>query len=131
MTLVRTDQPPVLSEADAVEVIRSYGIPVNQQFGGRQISCIATYGIGTIGHAVAGGFWSGAQNFPIKGTDKLLDHVENRPLWVVDCDNVYGGGSRAIFKHAVHVVDAQTRTLLETWFYEIVSEIPALSVPGN
>jgi hypothetical protein len=74
----------------------------------------------------------GDRYFLLEGTDVVLDHIENRPMWILDYDNAYAHGTQVVFKHAAYAVDAQTRTVLKIWFYDpIKSTIETPAVPGS
>ncbi|CCF86204.1 hypothetical protein [Nitrolancea hollandica] len=122
LTLVRTDKAPAISEQEAVKIIHDYGVPIGENRDGQVVTYTATYGIGTLGRSGGPGLpWWGVRNIPLKGTDVVLDHVEHRPMWIIDCDNMYAVGTQATFKHGVYAVDDQTGTILAIWFYDQVS----------
>jgi len=94
------------------------------QFQGKTVTVAAWYGLGTVGHpGDAGKPWLGRRNIPLKdGT--LLDHIQHRPMWIIDYGNMvaYGAGApkkpAPVYNHTVYLVDAQTRTVLEVRFYQ-------------
>lgn len=136
ITLVRTDKPPAFSGEEAVRIVRAFGVPDGEVVrGDKPVTCSATYGLGTLGRSGGPGLpWWGPRNVPLKGTDVILDHVENRPMWIVDCDNAYAATSSGCpgcetpyFKHAVYPVDEQTRSVMMALFF---GQVPSNEVPN-
>ncbi len=123
LTLVRTDKPAAFSQQEAMRIVRDSGVPfgLGGEWLGRPITVSAAYGLGTFGRPGGPGLpWLGDRNIPLKGTDVVLDHIENRPMWILDYDNAYAHGTQVDFKHAVYAVDEETRSVLLAWFYEPV-----------
>ncbi len=135
LTLIRTEKAPAFSQQEAMQIVHDFGIPfaLGGEWEGLQVTVSATYGIGTFGRPGGPGLpWLGDRNVPLKGTDVVLDHIENRPMWILDYDNVRAGGSRAEFRHAVYAVDEETRSVLKIWFYDVIeSTIETPEVPGD
>jgi hypothetical protein len=135
LTLIRTDEPPAFSQQEAMQIVHDFGVDValgGERFG-KPVTVSATYGIGTLGRPGGPGLpWLGDRNVPLKGTGTILDHVENRPMWILDYDNAYApapacpGCDSLFFKHAVYAVDEQTRSVLIVWFY---NQVPSNDVP--
>ncbi len=135
LTLVQTDKVPAFSQQEAMQIVHDFGIPfaLGGDWEGLQVTVSAAYGLGTFGHPGPPGMpWVGLQHVPLKGTDVVLDHIENRPMWILDYGNVRAGGSQAEFRHAVYAVDEETRSVLTIWFYDVIeSTIETPVVPGN
>ncbi len=135
LTLIRTDTVPAFSQQEAMQIVHDFGIPfaLGGDWEGLQVTVAAAYGLGTFGRPGGPGLpWLGDRYFPLKGTDVVLDHIENRPMWILDYGNVRAGGSRAVFRHAVYAVDEETRSVLKIWFYDVIeSTIELPEVPGN
>ncbi len=135
LTLFRTDKPPAFSQQEAMQIVHDFGVDValgGERFG-RPVTASAAYGIGTLGRPGGPGLpWLGDRNIPLKGTGVILDHVENRPMWILDYDNAYAPAPACprcdslFFKHAVYAIDEQTRTVLIVWFYD---QVPSKEVP--
>lgn len=141
LTLVQTDKVPAFSQEEAMQIVHDLGIPFafGGDWEGLQVTVSATYGIGTLGHPGPPSMpWVGDRYFPLPGTDVVLDHIENRPMWILDYGNVRAGGSQAEFRHAVYAVDEETRSVLKIWFYDVIEstieipEAPSISsAPGG
>lgn len=123
LTLVRTDKLATFSEQEAMQIVHDSGVPfgLGGEWLGRPVTVSAAYGIGTFGRPGGPGLpWLGDRHIPLKGTEVILDHIENRPMWILDYDNAYAHGTQVDFKHAVYAVDEETRSVLLAWFYEPV-----------
>jgi hypothetical protein len=121
LTLTPDPNAPVFSQQEAMQVVSNFGIPfaLGGAYQGQVVSLAASYGIGTFGHPGGPGQpWIGDVNIPLKGTSTVLDHIENRPMWILDYGNIVAYGSQATFNHAVYAVDIQTRSVLKIWFYQ-------------
>ena len=104
-----------------MQVVKSFGVPfgLGGEYEGQAVNVTAAYGIGTFGHSGGPGQpWIGDRNVPLKGTNTVLDHIENRPMWILDYGNVIAYGTQATFNHAVYAIDIQTRSVLMIWFYQ-------------
>ena len=103
----------MISQQEAIDIVRAgVSIPL-----GDDVS--VTYGLGTLGHGDPGsGAWIGAQNVPLPN-GAVLDRVASRPMWIVDYGNVDVPTSPGVpaANHAVYVVDAQSRAVLQVFFY--------------
>ncbi|HUZ02869.1 MAG TPA: hypothetical protein VMU89_21215 [Thermomicrobiaceae bacterium] len=121
LTLVRTTRSPTFSQQAAMQLVEDLGVPfgLGGDYLGKPVTVTAAYGLGTFGHwdPVAGA-WIGDLHIPLKGTDIVLDHIEHRPMWILDYGNVVAYGSQTTFNHAVYAVDEETRTVLLAWFYQ-------------
>jgi hypothetical protein len=121
VTLRSSTPSPSFSQQDAMQIVKAIGVPwaLGGNYEGQQVNVSAHFGIGTLGHAdpTEQVPWVGPQHVPIKGTDIVLDHVADRPMWILDYGNVAAYGSQIAYNHAVYVVDEQSRTLLITFFY--------------
>ncbi len=135
LTLIVTEKAPAFSQQEAMQIVHDFGIPfaLGGDWEGLQVTVSATYGIGTFGRPGSPGLpWLGNRHAPLKGTDVVLDHIENRPMWILDYGNVRVGGSRAEFRHAVYAVDEETRSVLKIWAYNMIeSTLELPEVPGN
>ena len=125
-TLLRTSAPPLISRQEALHLIHNGGAPwaLGGQYEGETVTIRAEYGLVTLGRpGEHGRDWLGDRNIPLP-TGEVLDHIERRPMWIVDYGNViaYGSGCPRcpppIFNHIVYAVDAQTRAVLLSWFYK-------------
>ena len=97
---------------------------------GQTILYTAYYGLVTVGYRGPNGLWAGSfLNVPISKctvdgkcteTGEVLDHIENRPMWLIDLEiDVPNGGATCPpagtpcpkprdNNHQVNLVDAQT-----------------------
>jgi len=87
---------------------------------GKPITVTAVFGLVTDGKPGPNGFWSGSVNVGIENcqlegecvlTGQVLDHMENRPMWVIDIEGInqpFAGGPSIINNHVVFGIDAQT-----------------------
>ena len=119
-TLVRDAQAPPFSLQDAMQILDDAGVPFafGGEYQGQQVTVTAAYGIGTFGHPGIGAIpWIGPMHVPVPGRDIVLDHVANRPIWIVAYGNLKIPGSKGVYDHAAYAVDVQTRTLLYAWTY--------------
>jgi TolB protein len=108
---VHTDQPPLISQEDALQAIDDFGIPwaLGGEWEGKPVTIGARYGLATI---VDGSTW------PLPDGTQLQD-LEQRPMWIVDYGNVQGvipsiaPGTTPPppANHAVYGVDAETRVV--------------------
>lgn len=122
VSLIRTADPPLISQREAMEVVaEQFPWGLGGEYEGKPVSVQGWYGIGTIGSPGPTGWWAGDRNIPLPNGE-VLDHVENRSMWLLAYDNVPGiMGSQAlygppppIYHHNVYAVDAQTRSII--WF---------------
>ena len=79
----------------------------------------ATFGLATLGSATEDGSWIGDRNIPLP-TGEVLDHIENRPVWIIDYGNTIGYSWR--FNHSVYAVDDATGGVMVIWVYNNDSE---------
>jgi hypothetical protein len=120
-TLHRAPTPPTFSEQEAIQIARSNsGAP---QELGNQVT--AVFGLATFGRPGGPGLpWLGSRNVRLPN-GQVLDHIEKRPMWIVDFGNVDGdsGVSRSPtstaprHNHIVYAVDVQTRGVVLVWSY--------------
>jgi hypothetical protein len=107
-------------------------------FNGKTVSLTATYGLATFGKRNQNGLWEGSVNIPIQTcnadgkcnpTGKYLDHIENRPVWILDYGNTEWPASArpcatslcptpTVYNHSVYAVDAITGAPLFGWPYQ-------------
>ncbi|HMM42205.1 MAG TPA: hypothetical protein PKA95_09915 [Thermomicrobiales bacterium] len=126
LTIIRTDAPPLISQADAMDAVSRLGVPWGQggEWEGREVTVAATYGLVTAGRPGEDGKpWVGLRNIPLPdGT--TLDHIEDRPMWVIDYGNTYfvGAGCPECtpppdYNHSVYLIDAATASVWVVWGY--------------
>lgn len=117
LTLVPVTVAPLISKAEALQIVRDK-IPAPVVHNNDPV--VAMYGLATFGKpGEVGKPWLGDRNIPLP-TGEVLDHIENRPMWILDFGNIPGGiSSRADsgHNHVVYAVDAQTRAILLIWSY--------------
>jgi hypothetical protein len=120
--LIRTTDPPLISHREAMEVVaEQFPWGLGGEYEGKPISVQGWYGIGTIGSPGPSGWWAGDRNIPLPDGE-MLDHIENRSMWILAYANVPGiMGSQAlygppppVYHHNVYAVDARTRSII--WF---------------
>ncbi|MBN9392593.1 MAG: hypothetical protein J0I20_31450 [Chloroflexi bacterium] len=148
LKIVATDEPPVLSETEAFQVVQNAGIP--WAFGGfykdRRVSVSPIYGLATLGFAGdtsniytskgthptgACANWIGPCNFPILkcnlgkclDTGRVIERFENRPVWIIDYGNILwqNGGTGSVApasNHAVYLIDALEKAFIVAWGYQ-------------
>lgn len=96
------------------------------QFDGKVVTVTATFGLATFGKPGPNGKWVGITDVPeftcaairqCTRTGKTLDHIENRPMWVLDYKNLTFYGSGATYNHTVYTVDDKTDLMLYGWAY--------------
>lgn len=117
LTLVYADTPPAISEAAAIELARGWSSePLGDDI-------TATFGLATFGQpGVDGAPWIGNRNIPLP-TGELLDHIDSRPMWIVDVGSVEGfyagepGLSLPPYNHVVYAVDDMTQAVVLVWSY--------------
>lgn len=120
--VVKVATPPLISQEEAVQALTN--LLGGKPFGnlGSSITMTATYGLVTEGFAGPSG-WNGELNFHLSDGE-VLDHIENRLMWVLD----YGGVSVPIAgqscsqagtctvpppdDHAIYLIDAATKMVL-------------------
>jgi hypothetical protein len=112
--------PPLISQQQAMAIIAQqfpWGLAGN--WDGNQVTVQSWYGLGSIGQAGARGGWLGPLHIPLS-TGQTIDHIENRPMWLLAYSNVPGMiasvcpgcASPPVYTHDVYAVDAQTQSLL-------------------
>ncbi len=125
MNLRRTNTAAQLSLDEALGAIKG-SWQKGGQFDGKLITVTATFGLATFGKPGADGKWigfTGVPEFTCTGirqctrTGKMLDHIENRPMWVLDYKNLTFYGSGATYNHTVYSVDDKTGLMLYGWTY--------------
>jgi hypothetical protein len=120
LTITADANTPAFSRQEAMQIVSDLGVSfgLGGEYEGQAVSIASTYGLGTLGHPGGPGQpWMGDRYFPLKGTNTVLDHIENRPMWILDYGHIKAYGSQATFNHAVYTVDIQTRSVLTIWFY--------------
>ena len=126
ITLFRTDMPPPISVEIAMKVVNDSGVPwgLGQSYDEKTPVVSAAFGLATAGSRAPDGQWIGDRNIPLPD-GRMLDHIENRPMWIIDYGNTVGYGSGGAYNHTVYAVDAITQAVFLTWFYNVDSEPPA------
>ncbi|HEX2915038.1 MAG TPA: hypothetical protein VH186_29865 [Chloroflexia bacterium] len=138
--LIRTLDPPLISLQEARSAVYNRGISwaLGGNLNGQAVTLTAAYGLVTIGSPTAtGNGWLGPQNIPLSicttdgkcsPTNAVLNHIENRPMWVLDYGNTnFPANGPAcvstpcptpqIYNHSVYTVNAQTRAVITADFY--------------
>lgn len=129
VTLIQTADPPLISQEEAMQAVADHGFPwgLGGRYAGKPVSVEAWYGLGTIGRSGAHG-WLGPLNIRLSNGE-ILDHIEDRPIWLIDYSNVpqimssgSGNPTEAVspsfepdtprFGHTVYAVDAKTRSVI-------------------
>lgn len=90
----------------------------NSTSDGRPITVTTTFGLVTEGYRGPDGGWGGMVNIPLRDctiaavctdTGKKLDHLENRPMWLIDIEGVSlpsaGGSNAKKTNHVVYGID--------------------------
>lgn len=125
VTLLRLPGEPPFSREEAMRVVATrFPWGLGGAWEGTPVTVHAWYGLGTIGQRGPTGGWSGSVNIPLD-TGDTLDHIEDRPLWLLDYGNVpgiIGSGCPGclpppVYNHNVYAIDAATRSLLWTASY--------------
>ena len=140
--MFRTIDPPLISLEQAKKAIYNEGLDfsVTGILNGKVVTLDAAYGLVTLGTKNTGGNkqgWLGPQNIPVPScdssgkcnpTDAILNHVENRPMWVLDFGNTDFPAAGVpctsnpcptpqIFNHSVYTVDAISGAVFTAEFY--------------
>lgn len=133
LTLVDTGATPLISQEQAMQAVADLGVPwgLGGRWQGKPVTVSAAHGLATFGRPGENGKpWVGDRNILLPN-GKRLDHIEDRPMWIIDYGNTigYGGGCPecppAIFDHTVYAVDTQTEAVLKIWFYKGESSGPS------
>jgi hypothetical protein len=113
LTLVRSGSSPPISSADALQIVRgSIAGPLTDQI-------TSTFGLATFGHRDAEGRWVGDMNVRL-ANGEIIDHIENRPMWIVDVagiEGAVGGEPTEPYNHVVFAVDIGSRGVVFVWSY--------------
>ncbi len=144
LTLVSTNLPPTISQETAMRAVYNLGLTFalgGQVVNGKSVTLQATFGLATFGKlANDGKNWEGNVNIPIqtctsdgkcRTTGQILDHIENRPMWILDYGNtIWPGSARpsdtcgkspcptpVTYNHSVYAVDAITGVPMFAWPY--------------
>ena len=116
--VVRVADIPLISQDTALQILTKQigGVPFNYGKAGNTVTLDSTYGLVTEGSSFAGG-WSGTTNIHLKNGE-VLDHFENRPMWVLDfggvdlmssdqsCNQAKTCTAHSL-NHAVYLIDAK------------------------
>lgn len=113
LTLISTGTPPSITSAEAIDIVRrSVTAPLTDQI-------TSTFGLATFGQRGADGRWVGDQNVRLPDGE-IVDHIENRPMWIVDVgglEGAVGGQTTRQYNHVVFAVDTMTRGVVLVWSY--------------
>lgn len=119
LTLVRTEAPELISREDAIQAVADLGVPFAHggEWRGNELSISATYGVGTFGAwDAAANTWEGPRNLLLPD-GQILDHVEDRPMWILEYRNATFDGDPPL-SHTAYAVDAHTGGVLLIWGYD-------------
>lgn len=127
--VIRVAATPLVSQDVAVKALTNFvgGLPYATD--NNSVTISATYGLVTQGQRLPNGTWEGEQNIRVANctvagkctpTGQVLDHIENRLMWVIDFGGVSVSSSSQIcnqggtctvpapHRHAVYLIDATT-----------------------
>ena len=127
LSLIRAAVPPAISQQAAMQAIADqWGVPwaLGGQWEGKPVTVQAWYGLATFGEPNRNGKgWIGYQNIRLE-TGEVLDHIENRPVWIIDYGNTvfHSAGCPGCppppkYNHTVYAVDVLTGTVMMVWPY--------------
>ncbi len=123
--VVKDSFPPPISKETAIKALRYRQNAVDMwdldksTMNGKPITVTAVFGLVTEGRPGPSG-WSGMRNIggvncKLEGectlTGQVLDHLEDRPMWVIDIEGVYqpfAGDPSIKNNHVVYGIDVQT-----------------------
>lgn len=126
-----TNLVPSISQRDAMQVV--YNFTKQNWALGKNGNTWAQFGLVTIGSSGgAGKPWAGLRNIQVlncsagkcQNTGQVLDHIENRPMWILDYGNVDAPSLGVLpcpnctttpipdNNHIVYTVDVQTKTVM-------------------
>ncbi len=87
---------------------------------GKPVTVTTTFGLVTEGYKGPDGRWAGMLNIPLRNctvtaictnTGKVMDHVENRPIWLIDIEGINqpnAGAGGKLTNHVVFGIDDQS-----------------------
>jgi hypothetical protein len=127
LSLVRAAVPPAISQQAAMQAIADqWGVPwaLGGQWEGKPVTVQAWYGLATFGEPNRNGQgWIGDRNIRLI-TGEVLDHIENRPVWIIDYGNTvfHAAGCPGCppppkYNPTVYAVDVLTGTVMMVWPY--------------
>ena len=100
LSAIKPISPPLHSADIALQIVKgdddSWDL-ANSTIAGKPVTITITYALVTEGYMGPSGKWSGMvnihlRNCTVKGvctdTGKVLDHLENRPMWLIDIEGV-------------------------------------------
>lgn len=119
LTLVRMAELPLLTQEQAIRSIHDLGVPfaLSKDWLGQDVTITATYGLATFGYrSHEGAEWVGFRS-ALLSTGELLDHVERRPMWIIEYNVVFN--EDPLLSHTAYAVDALTSTVLWAWGYNV------------
>ncbi len=120
---IQPSLPPLHTSDIALQALRAHLNIVDiwnlkdSTLNGQPITVTTTFGLVTEGYRGPDGGWGGMLNIPLRDctvtaicTDsgKVLDHVENRPIWLIDIEGIRqpsGGPNAKPTNHVVYGID--------------------------
>jgi hypothetical protein len=120
VTLRSVSEPPLITQQQAMEIVaKDFPWGHGGTWEGKHVTVQAWYGLGSIGYADSRGNWLGSLNIPLP-SGQILDHIENRPMWLIAYGNVpgiiasacWGCATVPVYTHDVYAVDAQSRSVI-------------------
>lgn len=126
LTLRRTDSEPPISQNEAMEAVYDLGVPWGRgdDWERGPVTVDAHYGLATFGEQGNDEVWLGPRNVPLP-SGEVLDHVEERPMWIIDYGNTVFHASGCPdcaeppdYDHTVYAIDAETAEVWFVWGYE-------------
>ena len=125
LSAIQPVSPPLHSADIVLQTLREHlnGVDIwnltNSTVSGKPVTVTTTYALVTEGHPgpVGGSGWAGAVNIPLRNctvkaictdTGKVLDHIENHPIWLIDVEGISqpaGGANARPTNHIVYGID--------------------------
>lgn len=126
ITMVHTDAQPVTSQERIMRSIADLGIPwgLGGEWEGKTVTIQSYFGLVTQGSPGRNGMlWEGVLNTPLPN-GVVLDHIENRAMWIIDYGNTQFVDSTCpdcapapMKNHSVYLIDDETGAVLLAWGY--------------
>jgi hypothetical protein len=119
VTLRSVSEPPLITQQQAMEIVaKDFPWGHGGTWEGKEVTVQARYGLGSIGYEGAHG-WLGDLHIPLP-SGQVLDHIENRPMWLLAYSNVpgiiasacWGCAPPPVYTHDVYAVDAQSQSII-------------------
>lgn len=127
LTLRHTDKAPRRSYDEILSQIKGDWVK-GGTYQGKTVSVTITFGLATFGNLdTSSKTWIGARNIALytcapddkcTTTGQVLDHIEDRPMWILDYKNLPFCGSATCTNHGVFAIDDETGTKLFAWGYD-------------